>query len=167
MARFLVTGAAGFIGSHLCRRLIAEGHEVVGLDDLSAGGLENLADAPEVIFEEGDLRDREAVGKVAGECDVIFHQGAMKSVPHSIAKELETTQNRWSSLSIHELCGLRSLTRLRSSRSSVMRFPPGIMLSRCCGREYVVRRSRFVHPLNGVLFLRPTSLASCCPHEAG
>lgn len=101
MARFLVTGAAGFIGSHLCRRLIAEGHEVVGLDDLSAGRLENLADAPEVIFEEGDLRDREAVGKVAGGCDVIFHQGARKSVPHSIEEpELFTDVNVLGTLNV-------------------------------------------------------------------
>ena len=42
--RALVTGAAGFIGSHLCRRLVADGHEVVGLDDLSEGTLDNLAD---------------------------------------------------------------------------------------------------------------------------
>jgi nucleoside-diphosphate-sugar epimerase len=101
MARFLVTGAAGFIGSHLCRRLIAEGHQVVGLDDLSAGRLENLAGAPGIIFEEGDLRDREAVGKVAGGCDVIFHQGAMKSVPHSIEEpELFTDVNVLGTLNV-------------------------------------------------------------------
>ena len=49
--RSLVTGAAGFIGSRLSRRLVAEGHEVVGLDDLSEGRLENLADVPEIRFE--------------------------------------------------------------------------------------------------------------------
>ena len=41
--RFLITGAAGFIGSHLCRGAVAEGHDVVGVDDLSEGSLENLA----------------------------------------------------------------------------------------------------------------------------
>ena len=46
--RFLVTGAAGFIGSAICRRLVAESHDVVGLDDLSAGRMEHLADVPEV-----------------------------------------------------------------------------------------------------------------------
>ena len=69
--RTLVTGAAGFIGSHLCRRLVADGHEVVGLDDLSDGKLENLTDLPEVRIgvksgsvhtpsREGDVRRTEA-----------------------------------------------------------------------------------------------------------
>ncbi len=75
--RALVTGAAGFIGSHLCRRLVADGHEVVGLDDLSDGRLENLADVPEVRFEEADLRDgRRRAGRGCAGCDVVFHQGA-------------------------------------------------------------------------------------------
>ena len=55
--RALVTGAAGFIGSHLCRRLVADGHDVMGLDDLSEGTLDNLEGAPEVAFLEADLRD--------------------------------------------------------------------------------------------------------------
>ena len=83
--RVLVTGAAGFIGSHLCRRLVAEGHEVVGLDDLSEGnpGV-NLADVPEVRLEAADLRDEEAVAKAAVGCDAILHHGARKSVPRSV-----------------------------------------------------------------------------------
>ncbi len=79
-----MTGAAGFIGSHLCRRLVAEGHEVVGFDDLSAGRFENLHDVPDVRFEEGDLRDASAVRRAADGCDLVFHQAAMKSVPRSI-----------------------------------------------------------------------------------
>ncbi|HKZ76396.1 MAG TPA: SDR family NAD(P)-dependent oxidoreductase, partial [Actinomycetota bacterium] len=63
--RVLVTGAAGFIGSHLCRRLVAEGHQVVGFDDLSDGSLENLAGVPEVRFVEGDLRDEASVRTAA------------------------------------------------------------------------------------------------------
>jgi nucleoside-diphosphate-sugar epimerase len=89
--RCLVTGAAGFIGSHLCRRLVAEGHEVVGLDDLSDGRLENLAGVPEVRFERADLRDEEAVRSAARGCSAIFHQGAMRSVPRSIALPERTT----------------------------------------------------------------------------
>jgi UDP-glucose 4-epimerase len=90
--RYLVTGAAGFIGSHLCRRLVADGHEVIGLDDLSDGKLENLADVPEVRFVEGDLRVRDVVAQAAAGCDAIFHQGAMRSVPRSIAEPEKTTE---------------------------------------------------------------------------
>ncbi len=89
--RALVTGAAGFIGSHLCRRLVADGHEVVGLDDLSDGKLENLADVPEVRFVEGDLRDERTVGDSVRGCAVVFHQGAMRSVPRSIVEPEKTT----------------------------------------------------------------------------
>jgi UDP-N-acetylglucosamine/UDP-N-acetyl-alpha-D-glucosaminouronate 4-epimerase len=85
--RVLVTGAAGFIGSHLCRRLVAEGHEVVGFDDLSEGdALTNLADVSETRLVEGDLRDRVAVAKAATGCEVLFHHAARKSVPRSIAE---------------------------------------------------------------------------------
>ncbi len=89
--RFLVTGAAGFIGSHLCRRLVAEGHEVVGFDDLSDGSLENLAGAPEVRFVEGDLRDEASVRAAGTGCHVVLHHGAMKSVPRSVRLPEATT----------------------------------------------------------------------------
>lgn len=82
--RTLVTGAAGFIGSHLCRRSLQEGHEVVGLDDLSDGTAENLRDLPEVRLVEADLRDEEAVRTAAVGCDVVLHHAAMKSVPRSV-----------------------------------------------------------------------------------
>jgi UDP-glucose 4-epimerase len=89
--RVLVTGAAGFIGSHLCRRLIGDGHDVVGLDDLSDGTLENLADAPEVRFAEVDIRDQEDVDRTAEGCDLILHHAAMKSVPRSVRLPEATT----------------------------------------------------------------------------
>ena len=89
--RTLVTGAAGFIGSHLCRRLVAEGHEVMALDDLSDGKLENLADVPSVRFVQADLRDEAAVRAAAEGASAIFHQGAMRSVPRSIAQPEKTT----------------------------------------------------------------------------
>jgi nucleoside-diphosphate-sugar epimerase len=89
--RVLVTGAAGFIGSHVCRRLVAEAHEVVGFDDLSDGSIENLRDVPQVRLVEADLRDEEAVGKSASGCDAILHQAAMKSVPRSVRLPEATT----------------------------------------------------------------------------
>jgi nucleoside-diphosphate-sugar epimerase len=90
--RVLVTGAAGFIGSHLCRRLVAEGHEVVGLDDLSAGRLDNVSDIPELDLVEADLRDVDAVNKVANGCGAILHHAARKSVPRSIREPEEFTE---------------------------------------------------------------------------
>ena len=87
----LVTGAAGFIGSHLCRRLVADGNDVVAFDDLSDGKLDNLADVPSVRFVEADLRDEDAVRAAADGCAVLFHQGAMRSVPRSIAEPERTT----------------------------------------------------------------------------
>lgn len=79
-----MTGAAGFIGSRVAARLSGDGHEVVGFDDLSEGRRENLEDAPRVDLVVGDLRDRASVrGAVAG-CEVVFHQGAMRSVPRSM-----------------------------------------------------------------------------------
>jgi nucleoside-diphosphate-sugar epimerase len=82
--RALVTGAAGFIGSRLCHRLIADGHDVVGLDDLSFGRPEALAGLGELRLVEADVRDGAAVADAARGCDVLFHQAALKSVPRSI-----------------------------------------------------------------------------------
>jgi nucleoside-diphosphate-sugar epimerase len=82
--RALVTGGAGFIGSNLCRRLVAEGFDVVALDDLSDGSLENLKDVQEVRLVRADLRNEAAVLDAARGCSAIFHQGAKRSVPRSM-----------------------------------------------------------------------------------
>jgi nucleoside-diphosphate-sugar epimerase len=82
--RYLVTGAAGFIGSHLCRGLVAEGHDVVGVDDLSEGRLDNLSGVPEVRLVQIDLRDEAAVRDAARDCDVVLHHAAKKSVQRSV-----------------------------------------------------------------------------------
>ena len=92
--RALVTGAAGFIGSHLAGRLITDGHDVVGLDDLSDGTLANLDRAPGMRFVRADLRDGDAVRSAVSGCEVVFHQGAKRSVPRSINEpELFTEVN--------------------------------------------------------------------------
>ena len=82
--RSLVTGAAGFIGSHLCRRLSADGYSVVGVDDLSEGSLENLAGAEGLRFEQVDIRDAEALHRSMAGCDLVFHHAARKSVQRSV-----------------------------------------------------------------------------------
>lgn len=81
----LVTGGAGFIGSNLVEALVQRGDEVTVLDNLATGFESNLADLlPHIEFVRGDLRDREAVAKAASGAEVVFHQGAMPSVPRSV-----------------------------------------------------------------------------------
>jgi UDP-glucose 4-epimerase len=83
--RALVTGGAGFIGSHLVARLLEGGHSVRVLDDLSTGKRDNLADvAADVELIVGDVRNSALVDEVATGCEVIFHQAAIVSVPASV-----------------------------------------------------------------------------------
>jgi UDP-glucose 4-epimerase len=83
--KYLVTGGAGFIGSHITDALIERGHDVVVLDNLSSGHKENLSGVMDRIeFVEGDIRDPEACLKAAEGCDGIFHEAALVSVPDSV-----------------------------------------------------------------------------------
>ena len=85
MAKYLVTGGAGFIGCNLVRFLLAKGHEVVVLDDFSTGKRENLTDVAERIeLIEGDVRDRPTVDRAVAGCEAVFHQAALGSVPRSV-----------------------------------------------------------------------------------
>ena len=86
----LVTGGAGFIGSNLAHALLARGHDVRLLDNFSTGHRANieLLDA-EVV--EGDLRSYERVAAAVGGVEVVFHQGALPSVPRSIQDPLTST----------------------------------------------------------------------------
>jgi nucleoside-diphosphate-sugar epimerase len=88
----LVTGGAGFIGSHLATALVEAGHEVVVLDNLATGKRENL-DRVEgrVDFREGDLRDRVAVADAVAGCEVVFHQAALAAVARSVDDPREVT----------------------------------------------------------------------------
>ena len=86
MARYVVTGGAGFIGSHIVDRLAAEGHQVRVLDDLSTGRLENLAGVKDRIeFLRGDIRDRGALAKASAGIEYVIHEAAWRSVPKSMA----------------------------------------------------------------------------------
>ena len=81
----LVTGGAGFIGSHLVDALVSNGCEVTVLDDLSTGRLTNLEHIIDKIsFHKGDIRDREALDNAIKDCKVIFHIAAMVSVPQTV-----------------------------------------------------------------------------------
>lgn len=81
--KILVTGGAGFIGSHLCERLVNEGHQVTVLDDLSTGRRENLASlqgSNALHFVEGSILDEDLVTVLAEPADVIFHLAAAVGV---------------------------------------------------------------------------------------
>jgi len=82
----LVTGGAGFIGSHLATHLSMLGHDVRVLDDLATGHRSNVAADVELV--EGDIRSYERVHNAVAGCDVVFHQAALPSVPRSVQDPL-------------------------------------------------------------------------------
>jgi UDP-glucose 4-epimerase len=83
--RFLVTGGAGFIGSHLVDALLAQGHAVRVLDDFSTGKAANLADAAERIeLVRGSITDLDAVKSAVKDCEVVYHLAAIASVTRSV-----------------------------------------------------------------------------------
>jgi UDP-glucose 4-epimerase len=89
----LVTGGAGFIGSHLAEALCRRGARVVVLDNLSSGSLGNLdwrRGDDGLEFIEGDVRDKNLLAKAVSGCDWVFHQAAQASVPYSVARPLES-----------------------------------------------------------------------------
>lgn len=89
----LVTGGAGFIGSHLCDYLIAHGHEVVALDDLSTGSesnIEQLQGDPAFELVKGTILDSRLVGDVISDCDTVFHLAAAVGVHNIVDRPLES-----------------------------------------------------------------------------
>ena len=102
MARYLVTGGAGFIGSHLVERLLARGDDVRVVDNLSTGKVTNLdaavaaaraagaAGVPEFI--EGDLADPDVAARSASGMDYVLHQAAMPSVPRSVSDPISSNR---------------------------------------------------------------------------
>ena len=92
----LVTGGAGFIGSHLAEALCRRGARVVVLDNLSLGSLDNLnwrRGDDDLKFVEGDIHDETLLAKIMPGCDWVFHEGALPSVPRSVAQPLESNRH--------------------------------------------------------------------------
>jgi nucleoside-diphosphate-sugar epimerase len=92
MALYLVTGGAGFIGSHLCEELVRRGERVRVVDSLITGKRANLAHLPAVEFIEGDLADIGVAHRAAAGADYVLHQAAIPSVPRSVSDPV--TSNR-------------------------------------------------------------------------
>ncbi|MEP6916069.1 MAG: SDR family oxidoreductase [Acidobacteriota bacterium] len=92
MSQYLVTGGAGFIGSHLATELIERGHRVRVADSLVTGKQTNLDHIPQVEFVRGDLADAEFARRAAEGCEYVLHQAAIPSVPRSVQDPI--TSNR-------------------------------------------------------------------------
>lgn len=93
---FLVTGAAGFIGSNLCEAILNKGCKVKALDDLSTGKQENIdlfTDNPNYTFIKGDIKDLETCVKACEGVDFVLHQAAWGSVPRSLEMPLFYNKN--------------------------------------------------------------------------
>lgn len=91
MTRFLVTGGAGFIGSHIVERLLNDGHEAVIIDDLSTGRIDNIeAFKDRVDYRQIDQRNLDDVQRAMEGVEHVFHQAALPSVPRSIENPLES-----------------------------------------------------------------------------
>jgi UDP-glucose 4-epimerase len=92
MSLYLVTGGAGFIGSHLCEELARRGERVRVVDSLITGKRANLAHVPDVDFLEGDLAEIDVAHRAVAGVDYVLHQAAIPSVPRSVSDPI--TSNR-------------------------------------------------------------------------
>ena len=107
----LVTGGAGFIGSHLVEVLVSGNCSVSVVDNLSSGHLSNLEPLKErITFYQGDIREREVLEKASSGCEVVFHLAAMVSVPQTVDLPVESAQ-------INEIGTLNVLEAARSQNA--------------------------------------------------
>ncbi|MBD3675952.1 MAG: SDR family oxidoreductase [Planctomycetaceae bacterium] len=121
MAECLVTGGAGFIGSHLVAGLLEAGHAVRVVDNLSTGNLENLASVKDRIdFREGDVSDPQTALDVSDGMEVVFHLAALPSVPLSVEDPLRS----------HLHCTTATVSLLDASRRKGVR---RLVLASSCG----------------------------------
>jgi UDP-glucose 4-epimerase len=89
--KYLITGGAGFIGSHLAEKLITRGDQVVILDNLSTGSVINLFGVKdEILFEEGNILDKKVIDKLVSESDFVVHLAAALGVLNIVNNSLES-----------------------------------------------------------------------------
>lgn len=118
MKKYLVTGGAGFIGSHLCEKLLKNGFEVVCLDNFYSGNLNNirgLFNYERFQFVEGDILDVPLVKELASSCDHIFHLAAQIHVERSIIRPGQTVE-----INLHGTRNLLDVCRHNKSISMTM-----------------------------------------------
>ena len=86
--KFVITGGAGFVGSHIAKHLVEKNHDVTVIDNLSRGRLENLSKIKEeIVFRKMDILDFDSLKKIIFNSDGIFHQAALTSVPESFTQK--------------------------------------------------------------------------------
>ena len=140
MGKYLVTGGAGFIGSHIVEALVARGDEVRVLDNFSTGRAENLAAVAEQIdLVSGDVSDIGTVRRAVAGCEVVFHEAALASVPRSVAEPLAT----------HQACATGTLVVLDEARKAGVRRV-----------VYAASSSAYGNPPSGTSAKRETDLPS-------
>ncbi len=115
MTRVLVTGGAGFIGSHLVDRIVEEGYDLRVIDNLYSGKLENIErhiKSGKVDFVKGDIRDAPLVKKSLVDVDAVFHLAALISVPFSISNpELTFDVNLTGTLNLLNACSEKKVSK--------------------------------------------------------
>jgi len=118
----LVTGGAGFIGSHITDALVSNGCQVAVIDNLSTGKLSNLEHVKDKIkFYKGDILDQVILEKAVKNCDVIFHQAAIVSVPWSVENPVDSAMvNEMGTLSVLESARKNNVRRVVSASSSAV-----------------------------------------------
>ncbi|MFO7608157.1 MAG: NAD-dependent epimerase/dehydratase family protein [Candidatus Krumholzibacteriia bacterium] len=115
----LVTGGAGFIGSNIVARLVADGHQVVVLDNLMSGFRGNLLPFPEVQFIQGDVRDQDAVLQAIAGCEVVFHQAASVGNKRSIDHPLIDAEiNVMGTVMVLEACRAAGVRKIVTASSA-------------------------------------------------
>src|SRR3982751_2517425 len=94
MAKYLITGVAGFIGSSLAHELLRQGHSVRGVDNYITGKPENVAEfGGRVEFHEADIRDVARMRAACEGVDYVFHEAALASVPRSVKDPVATNDS--------------------------------------------------------------------------
>ena len=118
--RIIVTGGAGFIGSHISRELVKQGHEVIVIDNLFAGKIENIKDIlPKIRFIKGDIRDLDLLKKEFKNADFVSHQAARRSVPESVENPYEYNDvNINGHLNVLEAARINDIKRIVFASSS-------------------------------------------------
>ncbi len=163
--RYLVTGGAGFIGSHIVDALLARGDDVVVLDDLSSGSLDNLAHCMDRIrFTSGSIVEEDLVARLAEGCRGVFHLAAVVSVPQSVEQPLPVDRvNTFGTLCVLEAARRAGARVVFSSSAAVYGDDPSLPktegsrtepispygVQKLCGEKYLFAYHR-LHGLQGV-----------------